>query len=142
MPPAPPPSGPSAAGTGRPRLLRRSRDDKVIAGVSGGLGRYLGVDPVLLRIAFVVLAIAGGGGILLYLIAWIVIPLETEGEQLGEAPPSSGATLRLLVGGGLIAVGGLLLLDVALPRIGRYLWPIALIVVGIAIVIQASSSRR
>jgi phage shock protein C len=114
----------------------------VIAGVCGGLGRYLGVDPVLLRIAFVVLAIAGGGGVLLYLIAWIVIPPEREDEELGAAPPNSGATVRLIVGGALIAVGALLLLDIALPRIGRYLWPLALIVVGLAIIIQVSSSKR
>jgi phage shock protein C len=97
---------------------------------------------VLLRIAFVALALAGGGGILLYLIAWIAIPLEGEDEELGEAPPSSGTTVRLVVGGALIALGALLLLDVAIPRIGRYLWPIALIVIGVAIIVQVSSSRR
>lgn len=59
-----------SANADRPRLLRRSRDDRVIGGVCGGLGRYLGVDPVLLRIAMVILAIAGGGGILIYLVAW------------------------------------------------------------------------
>jgi phage shock protein C len=46
------------------RLLRRSRDDRVIAGVCGGLGRYLQVDPVLLRIALVILTVSGGLGVL------------------------------------------------------------------------------
>src|SRR3990170_3498032 len=88
-----------------PRILRRSATDKVIAGVCGGLGRYLGVDPVLLRIAFVVLAIAGGGGVLLYVVSWILIPEERSGESLGEARPSSADTTRLIVGGTLIAIG-------------------------------------
>jgi len=64
--------------------LRRTRDDRVIGGVCGGLGRYLGVDPVLMRIAFVILAFAGGGGILVYLIAWVLIPAERPGEDLSD----------------------------------------------------------
>ena len=82
--------------SGETRLLRRSRTDKVIGGVCGGLGRYLGVDPVLLRIAFVVLAVAGGSGILLYIVAWILIQEEAEGDQLVGTPPSSGDTARLV----------------------------------------------
>ncbi len=56
--------------------LRRDPDDKVIAGVCGGLGRYFGVDPVFFRLAFVVLAIGGGSGVLLYIVAWLIIPEE------------------------------------------------------------------
>jgi phage shock protein C len=124
------------------RVLRRSRDDRVIAGVCAGLGRYLGLDPVLLRIAFVVLAIAGGGGVLLYILGWILIPEERGGEPLGTARPSSIETTRLIVGGTLIAIGTILLLNITLPRIGRYFWPLALIAIGVAIVLQSSMSRR
>jgi len=131
----------SGAGSG-PRLLRRSRDERVIAGVCGGLGRYLGVDPVLLRIAFVILAIAGGGGILLYVLSWILIPEEREGEDLGTAPPSSVDTTRLIVGGALIAVGTILLLNLTIPRLGKYFWPLALIAVGVGVMVQASANRR
>jgi phage shock protein C len=56
------------------RRVRRSRQDRVIGGVCGGLGRYLQIDPVLLRIAAVALALSGGLGVLAYIIAWIVIP--------------------------------------------------------------------
>lgn len=133
QPPAPMP--------GEPRVLRRSSTDKVIAGVCSGLGRYLGIDPVLLRIAFVVLAIAGGGGVLLYLIAWLVIPEEKAGESLGEARPPSTDTTRLIFGGALIAVGTILLLNLSIPRFGRYFWPLALVAVGVAIIVQASSRR-
>ena len=125
-----------------PRVLRRSRDERVIGGVCGGLGRYLGIDPVLLRIAFVILAIAGGGGILLYIVSWILIPEQREGEDLGTARPSSIDSTRLIVGGALIAVGTILLLNLSLPRLGKYFWPLALIAVGVAVVIQASATRR
>lgn len=125
-----------------PRVLRRVKDGRVIGGVCGGLGRYLGIDPVLLRIAFVVLAIAGGGGLLLYIVSWILIPEEKGGEPLGTVRPSSFDTTRLIVGGTLIALGMIVLLDLSIPRIGRYLWPLSLIAVGVAVLVQASTSRR
>ncbi len=56
------------------KKLYRSRNDKMIGGVCGGLGEFLGVDPTLVRLAFVILAIFGGSGILLYIIAWLIIP--------------------------------------------------------------------
>jgi len=126
---------------GGTRVLRRSRDDRVIGGVCSGLGRYLGIDPVLLRVAFVVLAIAGGGGVILYIVGWILIPEEKPGEILGARPPSNAETLRLVAGGALIAVGVLLLLNLSIPRIGKYLWPLALITIGIAVIVQVSTRR-
>ena len=50
----------------------RSRDNRVLLGVAGGLGERLGVDPVLVRVAFAVLAIAGGSGFVLFLLAWSI----------------------------------------------------------------------
>ena len=126
---------------GSTRLLRRSRTDRVIAGVCGGVGRYLGVDPVLIRVAFVVLAIAGGGGFLLYVLGWILIPEEKEGEQIGENTPPSADMARLVFGGALIAIGVILLLGLSLPSIGKYLWPLALIAIGLALIVRASSRR-
>jgi phage shock protein C len=55
------------------RKLTRSETDKRVAGVCGGLAEYFGVDPILIRIAFVVLAVMGPG-ILLYIVLWIVMP--------------------------------------------------------------------
>jgi phage shock protein PspC (stress-responsive transcriptional regulator) len=73
-PPPPPPSTPSG---GRPqRVIRRSRNDRVAAGVSGGLGAYFGVDPVLFRVLFATSAFFGGAGVLAYLVAWAAIPEE------------------------------------------------------------------
>jgi phage shock protein C len=134
--------GPPPSDTGTPRVLRRSRSERVIGGVCGGLGRYLGLDPVLLRIAFVVLLFAGGGGLVLYAISWILIPEEREGEPLGTERPSSVDTTRLIVGGALVAIGTIALLNLSIPRLGRYFWPLAIIALGVAIVIQSSASRR
>ena len=59
-----------------PRLLRRSRTDRVGAGVAGGLGAYFRVDPVLFRVLFATAAFFGGAGVLAYLLAWVAIPEE------------------------------------------------------------------
>jgi phage shock protein C len=63
--------------------LMRSRDDRIIGGVCGGLAQYFNVDPVIVRVIMAVIAIMGGTGILLYLILWAVVPL-------APAPPSTG----------------------------------------------------
>ena len=58
------------------RPLRRSRDDRMIAGVVGGLAEYLGMDPTLARVLFVVLSLISAAfpGALVYLILWLVVP--------------------------------------------------------------------
>src|SRR6059058_4060602 len=66
-----PPLPPPAAGR---RLLRRSRSNRVAAGVSSGLGEYFALDPVLFRVLFATSAFFGGAGLLAYLLAWAVIP--------------------------------------------------------------------
>lgn len=60
------------------RLLRRTRQDKMIAGVMGGIARHFGLDPNLLRIAYVVGSILSAAfpGILVYLVLWLVIPID------------------------------------------------------------------
>ncbi len=56
------------------RRLYRSPDDRVIAGVCGGLGEYFSTDPVILRLILVVLVLFGGSGLILYLLAWVLVP--------------------------------------------------------------------
>src|SRR5215217_2955921 len=68
-PPPPPPDSPAP----RPQL-RRSRSDKMLGGVSGGLAEYSGIDPLLWRVGFVALAFAGGSGVLVYLLLWVLMP--------------------------------------------------------------------
>jgi len=61
------------------RKLYRSRNDQMIAGVCGGLGKYLGIDPTLIRLAFVLLLLFGiGSGLLVYLAMMLLVPLEPE----------------------------------------------------------------
>jgi phage shock protein C len=146
----PPPPDPTAVEPGviepgvaepGPKRLFRSRDDSVIAGVCGGLGKYLDVDPVLIRIAAVVLVFAGGAGILLYVIGWIAIPEEPDAGAAAtttasaEIERTSGAVLLGFV---FVVLGLFFLLDELWPDFlsWRYTWPIALIAVGIAIVVR------
>ena len=54
--------------------LYRSRSDRMIGGVCGGLGKYLNIDPTVVRLLFVALALLGGPGLVIYLIMLIVVP--------------------------------------------------------------------
>ncbi len=56
------------------RRLYRSNDDRVIAGVCGGLGEHFTTDPVIIRLIMVILAIFGGSGLVLYVLGWVLIP--------------------------------------------------------------------
>src|SRR5687768_9478367 len=90
--------------------LRRDGATGVVAGVCSALGRRLGIDPIILRVGFVAAAAAGGTGIVLYLLAWVLIPDE------GSGPPAvarlAGRRETWLVVGGivLLTLSALLLL--------------------------------
>jgi phage shock protein C len=60
------------------RKLYRSRTDRKLAGVCGGLAQYFNIDAILMRVLFVVLALLGGPGLVIYLVLWIVVPEEPE----------------------------------------------------------------
>jgi phage shock protein C len=66
------------------KKLYRSRKDKMIGGVAGGLGEYFDIDPTLVRIIFVVSLFVGGAGILAYIILWIVVPEEPWAFYMGQ----------------------------------------------------------
>ena len=59
-----------------PKRLYRTRANRVLAGVCSGIGVYFNVDPVIVRLLWVIFAVAGGAGVLAYIIAWIIIPEE------------------------------------------------------------------
>jgi phage shock protein C len=64
-----------------PRKLYRSRNQRMVAGVSGGLAEYLNVDATLIRVIFLLLAVFGGSGLVIYLAMWILVP------DASKAPP-------------------------------------------------------
>lgn len=93
------------------RRLERSREDRLFAGVAGGLGINLGINPWWVRFAFIVLAFFGGFGVILYLAAWVVIPDEGEKDPIvtrwiANFDTSDGAMVfgAVLLGGAAILV--------------------------------------
>lgn len=144
--PAPPPP---ASG---PRRLTRSRRERMVAGVAGGLAEYFDLDPSLVRVALILLAVVSGGtALVLYVAAWIVLPESGEpaaaatGGGTDQMPRPSrhreGATGALIWGILLILAGGLLLArqaDLELPPAQAILAG-ALMLVGVFLLID---SRR
>jgi phage shock protein PspC (stress-responsive transcriptional regulator) len=96
----------TAQATAGPRRLFRSRDDRVIAGVCGGLARYLNIDPVIVRVVAIALIFAGGAGLLLYAAAFLLVPNEGEGGEPGETPRRAFVIAGVIVL--VIAIGALL----------------------------------
>jgi phage shock protein PspC (stress-responsive transcriptional regulator) len=92
--------------------MRRSRSDRKIAGVAGGLGRWAGIDPLVFRILFVVLAIFGGSGLLLYALGWLLVPddgqSQSEGQKLLHGRTRS-STVATVVAGVVVLILGLVL---------------------------------
>jgi phage shock protein C len=122
------------------RRLTRSRSDRVFAGVCGGLAAYMGLDPVLVRVLYVALTfLSGGTGILLYVLAWIIVP--AAGEDMTPLAPkdeSSKSDSRRVFGILLVVVGLLALASTALPWFSlfhnlRLAGPIVLIAFGLAL---------
>jgi phage shock protein PspC (stress-responsive transcriptional regulator) len=92
---------PGGGGHGAPtpaRRITRSRDDRVIGGVCGGLGRYFNTDPLLFRIGAIALAFLGGAGLLLYLAALLLMPAEESGTAV-VSPPGEGRNRGLVIAG-------------------------------------------
>jgi phage shock protein C len=89
VPPTPPIDQPAwqqpSPPAGRPQL-RRSSTDSMIGGVSGGLAEYSGIDAVLWRVGFVGLTLAGGIGIALYLLLWVLVPAGPEHPDHALSP--------------------------------------------------------
>jgi phage shock protein C len=67
------------------RQLRRSTDDRMLAGVAGGIARYMNVDVTLVRVIIAALALLNGAGLALYIAAWLLIPEDGEDQSLAAA---------------------------------------------------------
>ncbi|MFZ1730967.1 MAG: PspC domain-containing protein [Bacteroidota bacterium] len=133
------------------KRLYRNTENKMIGGVCTGLAEYFSIDPVLIRLVFVILTLHHGIGILAYVILWIVVParmhtvrVETSsGEVAMEEDESGGFAVPPIrekkehgrgsfVGGiSLVVIGTLFLLDNFIPSFGfEDFWPLLLIAVG------------
>ena len=129
-----------AANPSPPRLQRRA-DGRLVAGVASGLAEHLGVDVLVVRLVFVVLAVAGGSGVAMYALFWIFAPLSRESLP---NPRTEASDFARLVALGAVALGGLLLLSAlnigASPNVA-----LPIFAVGFGVVIlwrQADDGRR
>jgi phage shock protein PspC (stress-responsive transcriptional regulator) len=111
------------------RRLVRSRDDKVIAGVAGGVAATLGIETVLVRIAFVVLVFFGGLGALLYVLGWLLIPAAGAEESIGLAAARRPSGLASYLGMAMVILAvGILATTFSRPGV---VWAVALIAFGV-----------
>jgi phage shock protein C len=137
-PPPPPPTWGETPQAAPERQLRRTTDDKMIFGVAGGLGRYLGVDPIIVRIAFVALAVFGGSGVLLYLLGLVLIPEEKPGDHVAAAGPTAfgpGGNVAAFIGGALVVLGSMSLVGRLVPGLSDLLGPALLVTVGVLVIL-------
>ena len=140
------------------RTLKRSRVNRVIGGVAGGIAEFFDIDPVIVRLLFVLAVLFGGSGILIYIVLWIVLP-ESEDPLYNYQSPKTENDIKqpeseeqipnwrkhggLTAGIILITLGALFLLERIIPNLDfGDLWPIVLIVLGMIILIKSIPSRR
>lgn len=126
------------------RRLYRSREDRWIAGVCGGLGRFFGIDPMPLRIAFIILSLWEGVGVLIYLIMLLIVPEEPTTQIVTDphVPQEHGVedpeARRVRILGVILLLGGVYLLirqlELLTPGAER-LTALALIVAGFIILL-------
>jgi phage shock protein PspC (stress-responsive transcriptional regulator) len=140
--------------------LYRSKTNKVIGGVAGGLANYFTIDTVLIRVAFVLLAMFGGGGVLIYIVMWIVIPVKpgytkTQNQNFDNTSdedhlydqnitkddipdpnkPVKNSNTALITGIILIFMGLIFLADRLMPWYNiTDFWPLLLVVVGVIMI--------
>lgn len=141
------------------KKLYRSEKNKVIGGVAGGLGEYLGIDPILIRILFLISILGGGFGIFVYLVMWLLIPskgnvgksteqvAQANAEEMAKAAKDFGKRMEgtansknAPVIAGIVLIGfGILLLLWSLGffdffNLSRVFWPLVVIVIGLLII--------
>lgn len=139
----PGPYGPEPGETG-PRVtrdevrdlarLRRSRTDRKVSGVAGGIARHLDIDPLLVRVAFVILTFFGGGGLIVYGVAWVLVPEEDTGDTVIRT--DDGVRTAALIIAGVIALA-----SVIGDSVGGMDFPWPLMVVGLVLLVVFGSKQ-
>jgi len=131
------------------RRLYRSRSNAMLAGVCGGLGHYLGIDPTWARLFFVLLTLVSGAGVVVYVVMWIVVPQAPAGEEptVPVVPLRDNPQAHVIVGAGLILLGGLAFLkNLHLPWLQwlrmETVWPVLLILAGAVLLLNSLRRER
>jgi len=112
--------------------FRRSTSDRLLTGVAGGIGERLGIRPIYIRAAFLSAMLAGGLGLLVYVLAALLVP------EADEQPEPSSTTTRQKIGIGVMFAAGMLLFKGIGLWFGPVTWPIILVLFGLAIAIDTS----
>lgn len=130
--------------------LYRSVDDRMIAGVCGGIAARLDIDPSIVRVVWALLILPTGlMALAVYVVMWLVVPLAPTGPAMGAIRPAARRRYAgidaapLLMGGAFILVGAWFLLRELFPILdpGRF-WPVALVILGIGLVVWAYQRSR
>ena len=131
--------------------LYRSRRDRMLAGVAGGLAELWGADPSVVRIIWALLVVFTGGiALLIYIVMAVVVP-EEEDVYPGGAPVraaadgdhsrtgmGSGLSPAVLIGGFLVLLGGFFLMREFLPQVDfDWVWPLVLVAIGVVLIASA-----
>jgi signal transduction histidine kinase len=118
--------------------LARPRRGRLLGGVAAGTAHHLRLDPLVVRIGFVVLAVAGGMGVIAYALLWLTMPLadpDGEGQQTADAGAAEGPSRRQVLGLGLLGLGSLVLVTpLANWTGGNVVLPLLLAGAGLAVI--------
>jgi phage shock protein PspC (stress-responsive transcriptional regulator)/predicted membrane protein len=126
---------------GEVRRVERSRDERMVAGVAGGLGRYFDLHPMFFRVGFVVLTLLGGSGLLIYLAAALIMPNEGEQESVASEHLKRYRD-RPAALAGIAIIGAVLIALLSQARFGGGDGVWLLLLVGGGLVLWADRGRR
>jgi phage shock protein C len=149
------------------RRLTRIKDGAMLAGVCTGLGAYLGIDPAIIRLIFVLITLSGGAGIPAYIILWLILPEEgaatvsTEEtinknakqmaekfKVMGQGFENNQYNIQALVGVFLLVIGIFFIIDnFGIFPIFRFLrpemfWPVILIIIGLILLTRKNENKN
>src|SRR5580704_9332224 len=148
LPWLPPPPDPDAT-RARPRRrsrgrgsrpLRRTRENQYLAGVCGGIGERLGIDPTVVRVIAVLLVLGAGTGLLVYMAAWLLITRQGEDQSIAKRITSNPGEMRLAMVVGTLVIAVIVGVDASgLPGASNLAWPVAISAAGLVFVWRGSS---
>jgi len=131
------------------KKLYRSQNNSMISGVCGGLGQYFGVDPTIVRLAFVFLAFYHMLGVWVYIVLAILLPTAPSGleEQASSLTPDEKSQTTRVIGGGLILVGLVALISTFNISLFSWIrlenmWPALIILLGLVLLARAYMSEE